>query len=309
MNGAPRRPRHDGRARRHPRVDARAGFGLIEAIVALAIAGLVLAVVTEIAGRTLRSWNRGFTTMAAVERTDTALGRIAADLAALLPLHPANTEDRAVLFVGDEHGMAFTALTPIDRNRDAIATVEIGVESGRDGAVLTRRLRLGRDAELRDGDRVVLLSGKLDLAFAYRDQKGERLARWTKVGEVPRGVIVSLTGPREGGGLPVEVMLPIAVAVPVSCLIEVPSEAPAGPGAGGEPVDAAMLRQGMAGGPRRPPEVDAASAEEKRRRCATIRGGGGDAGPPARRGGGGAVGGGGREMGPPVRRGGGGPQP
>jgi general secretion pathway protein J len=155
------------RALRPPsRSGARAGFGLLEAILALAIAGLVLAAVTEIAGRTLRSWNAGFGTTAAVERTDVALGRIAADLASALPVRLVTADDPAILFVGDGRGMAFTAVTPLDRSHDGIAVVEIGVETTSGGAALTRRLRRGRDVALRDGDRVVLLSGPLDLAFA-----------------------------------------------------------------------------------------------------------------------------------------------
>lgn len=203
----------------------RAGFGLIEAIVALAIAGVVLAAVTEIAGRTLRSWNRGFSTVAAIERTDVALGRLAADLTSLLPIRLATADDAAVLFAGDEHGMSFTAFTPLDRAEEGIAVIEIAVEKGADGAVLARRLRRGRDVGLRDGDRVVLLSGRLDLAFSYRDRAGQRVDRWARPGEVPRGVVVTLKGGREGGGLPVEVMLPIPVSVAVSCLVTAPSDA------------------------------------------------------------------------------------
>lgn len=239
-----------------------AGFGLIEAILALAIAGLVLAAVTEIAGRTLRSWNAGFATVAAVERTDVALGRIAADLASLLPVRLASADDPAILFAGDARGMAFTAATPLDRTRDGIAVVEIGVEATGDGAVLSRRLRRGRDRALRGGDRVVLLSGPLDLAFSYRDQAGRRVATWTKAGEVPRGVIVTLRGPRGSGGLPVEVMLPIPVAISVSCLIEAPDAAPPTPPAGGEDVDAGAPRDARA-------KPAGEAPEDRRRRCAT----------------------------------------
>jgi general secretion pathway protein J len=196
-----------------------AGFGLLEAILALAIAGLVLAVITEIAGRTLRSWNAGLGTVAAIERTELGLARLAADLAALVPMHLATAEDEAVLFTGDERGMSFTALTPIDRTTDGLAVIEIGIETTGDGGVLVRRLRRGRDAGLRDGDRVVLISGRVDLAFSYRDRTGQRHTRWTGPGEVPSGVMVTLVGTRRGGGLPVEVFLPIPTAIPISCLV------------------------------------------------------------------------------------------
>lgn len=262
--------------RRRPAVvDRRAGFGLLEAILALAIAGLVLAVVTEIAGRTLRSWNAGFATMAAVERTDIALGRIAADLAALLPVRLITADDPAILFTGDGQAMAFTAVTPVDRDHEAIAVVEIGVEAVGSGAVLTRRLRRDRDAALRDGDRVVLLSGPLDLAFAYRDQAGRRVETWARPGEVPRGVIVTLKGPPAGGGLPVEVMLPIPVAIAVSCLVEVPAAMPQG-----DPNRSLGRRVGGAGeavAPGAPTGVRAGARErrdDRRRRCATGPGAG-----------------------------------
>lgn len=261
----------DGRRARTGRGhDGRAGFGLIEAIVALAIAGMVLAAVTELAGRALRSWNRGFDTVAAIERTDVALGRIAADLTALLPVHLATSNDPAVLFAGDERGMAFTAVTPFDARSEGIAVVEIAVEATRDGAVLVRRLRRGRDAGLRDGDRVVLLSGRLGLAFAYRDQTGRRVAQWTRPGEVPQGVIVTLRGDRGGGGLPVEVFLPIPVAISVSCLVQVPDEVSA-EGGGPAPTKAAAEDSAATGAPGVDvrSEADRAPDEDRRRRCAT----------------------------------------
>ena len=268
----------DGGGHRRSRAAARAGFGLVEAIVALAIAGLVLAAVTEIAGRTLRSWSSGFTAMAAVERTDIALGRISADLAALLPVRLATAVDPATLFVGDERGMAFTALTPVDREHEAIAVVEIGIEKLGDGAALTRRTRRGRDAALREGDRVVLLSGPLDLGFAYRDRTGARLATWTRPGEVPVGVVVTLKGPREGGGLPVEVMLPIPVTVSVACLIEVPATAAPARSPGEPPAKATAEDPQAENG--QPP---AAAPEDRRRRCAVGPGGStGETSPPRR---------------------------
>lgn len=205
------------------RSTARSGFGLIEAIVALAIAGLVLAAVTELAGRTLRSWDRGFATVAAVERTDIGLGRLATDLTNLLPVPLATADDGAVLFAGDSRGLSFTALTPLGRTEDGIAIVEMAIEGGADGIALVRRTRLDRDAAIRDGDRVVLIAGRLDLTFAYRDHAGRRLDTWSRPGEVPSGVIVSLRGDRSrGGGLPAEVLLPIPVDIAVGCLVHAP---------------------------------------------------------------------------------------
>lgn len=274
--------------------DRCAGFGLVEAIVALAIAGLVLAAITEIAGRTLRSWNRGLSTVAAVERSDIALGRLAADLAGLLPVPLANADTPEILFAGDEHGMAFTALTPIDRSNDALAVVEIGIEAGRDGAVLTRRLRRGRDLGLRDGDRVVLLSGRLDLAFSYRDQKGRRVARWSAPGEVPRGVVVTLVGGREGGGMPVEIVLPVPVAISVSCLLP-PAEATptVDPGSAPQPRGATPSAPTGEGEAQVEPTKD--DEATRRRRCATGPAAGGatggaDGGGKSKRSGGGSGG-------------------
>ena len=268
MTGSPRPSLPHRCHRPDPPADGRAGFGLIEAIVALAIAGLVLAAITEIAGRTLRSWNRGLSTVAAVERSDIALGRLAADLTGLLPVPLANADTPEVLFAGDEHGMAFTALTPLDRSNDGIAVVEIGIEAGRDGAVVTRRLRRGRDLGLRDGDRVVLLSGRLDIAFAYRDQRGKRVTRWSTPGEVPRGVVVTLVGGREGGGMPVAIVLPVPVAISVSCLLPPADGTPAatpGAAAGRGVTPAPTGGEGEAQA-EAPPSANEA---DRRKRCAT----------------------------------------
>lgn len=252
--------------------EPRAGFGLIEAIVALAIAGLVLAAVTELAGRTLRSWNGGFATVAAVERTDIAIGRLGADLASLLPISLITADDPAILFAGDEKAMSFMALTPFDRTGDGIAVVEIAIETAGDGVALVRRLRRGRDAGLRDGDRVVLSSGRYDLAFAYRDRAGRRVERWTRPGEVPHGVIVTLKGDRASGGLPAEVLLPIPVDVAISCLITPSSDDESGGSTTNTDMVVAPRGQpaGSPGGPESVPQAEPAQpagAGADRSRC------------------------------------------
>src|SRR5690349_18916538 len=86
---------------RKRRADARSGFTLIETMAALAIAAAVFAVIAEFAGRTLLNWNRGNSTIAAMEMLTRGLGRLGADLSTALPMTPPGTDGSTAYFIGD----------------------------------------------------------------------------------------------------------------------------------------------------------------------------------------------------------------
>jgi len=64
------------------RRDGERGFTLIEAIIALALMGLVLSALASITAQWLPNWNRGIGRIQLGETIDIALQRISADLAA-----------------------------------------------------------------------------------------------------------------------------------------------------------------------------------------------------------------------------------
>src|ERR1700745_3596493 len=82
------------------------GFTLIEAIVALALMGLVLSALASITAQWLPNWNRGVSRIQRGEAIGIALQRIAADIAATEYV-PANRDSPQPLFDGSELSIVF----------------------------------------------------------------------------------------------------------------------------------------------------------------------------------------------------------
>jgi prepilin-type N-terminal cleavage/methylation domain-containing protein len=193
----------------------RAGFGLVEVLLALAVGGALLAVVTEVVGRALLRWTDGFTVSTRIDRVTTALERLGRDLTGLVPI-PGVTGDRVTLFVGEARRFAFVAAVPISPTAPGLAVVDYVVEAAGDGARLVRRWRrLGGTG----GGQDVLLAGRLEIAFHYLDPEAGRATTWARRGAVPSGVVVAVRGATAEGGLPSELALPVPVRQSASCLV------------------------------------------------------------------------------------------
>src|SRR5579872_4686305 len=158
-------------------IDRRAregGFTLIEAIVALALMGLVLSALASITAQWLPNWNRGVGRIQRDEAIDTALQRISADLAAAEYV-PANRESRHPLFDGSEMSVTFvrTAIGP--NTGPGLDVVHFGETADRRGLVTVRsRMRFAPlpvgstlSEQIHFGDPVVLLRAPFRLSFAY----------------------------------------------------------------------------------------------------------------------------------------------
>src|SRR5437868_14540489 len=82
------------------------GFSLIEALVALALTGLVLSALATITAQWLPNWNRGIDRIQRSELVGIAMQRIAADLAAA-EFVPASRDRRKPLFEGTAFAVTF----------------------------------------------------------------------------------------------------------------------------------------------------------------------------------------------------------
>ena len=89
------------------------GFTLIEALVALALTGLVLSALANLTAQWLPNWNRGLDRIQRSEMVGITLQRLADDLADALPV-PASASDMGPFFSGSEQSITFvrTALGP-----------------------------------------------------------------------------------------------------------------------------------------------------------------------------------------------------
>ena len=158
------------RAERRKRI---AGFTLVEALLATALMGVILAAIGTVTAQWLPNWNRGFARVQRVELLALGLERIVADIAAA-EFVTAGANVRQPVFDGTELSVTFlrTALGPNTRpGLELVRIQEIGGEKG----LMTVRARarfmpMGRDgieAQARPSDPVVLVRAPYRITFSY----------------------------------------------------------------------------------------------------------------------------------------------
>jgi general secretion pathway protein J len=200
------------------------GFTLIEAIIALALTGLVLSALANITAQWLPNWNRGLGRVQRSETIGIALQRIGADLAAAEYV-PANRNSHRPLFEGSELSVTLvrTALGP--NAGPGLDVVRLGETTERREFV-TARSR-ARFAPLPDGsslseqlhfsDPVVLLRAPFRLSFAYAGPDRLWKNTWHEAGKLPAMVRLTVRDAASERVLSVSTIAPVHVQVPSNC--------------------------------------------------------------------------------------------
>jgi general secretion pathway protein J len=199
--------------------DGEAGFTLIEALVALALMGLVLSSLATITAQWLPAWNRGVDRVQRTEMLGLALRRISDDLAAA-EFVAANREARRPLFDGSELAVTFvrTAIGPnAARGLDVVRIGEAA--NGRDLLVLRSRAGFAPSPVgsspseyLHLADPVVLLGSPFRLSFAYADRDLVWKPAWHDANRLPVAVRLTVHDATRGG----EAMMSSVVAIHVN---------------------------------------------------------------------------------------------
>lgn len=208
-------------------IDRRAregGFTLIEAIVALALMGLVLSALASITAQWLPNWNRGVGRIQRDEAIDIALQRIAADLAAAEYV-PANRDTRRPMFDGSELSITFvrTALGP--NAGPGLDVVHLGETTDRHEFVTVRSrtrfapLPVGStlSEQLHFGDPVVLLQAPFRLSFAYAGPDRAWKSSWHDAERLPAMIKLTIRDAASQRVLSLSTIAPIHAQVPSDC--------------------------------------------------------------------------------------------
>jgi len=148
------------------------GFTLLEALIALALMGIILGALATISSQWLPNWNRGIGRLQRQEHVALALERLSLDLAAA-EFVPLSGDGVAPYFEGRERSVTFvrSALSP--NAKPGLEIVRIAEEPTAGGPVLVRRgmpFKPAVSIESLPGpfsDPVVLLRPPYRLAFAY----------------------------------------------------------------------------------------------------------------------------------------------
>src|SRR5262245_24281996 len=164
---------------------SEAGFTLFEALIAVALTGLVVAFLATMTGQWLPNWNRGLLRVQTNERVAIALDRLAADLSAAEHVSIGGA-DRRPLFDGEELGVIFVRSAVGPGSRPGLEIVRIAERSEREGPVLVRMRAPymprppgpGPAPPVAFSDPVVLLGAPFRVSFAYAGREGEWTGRW-----------------------------------------------------------------------------------------------------------------------------------
>jgi general secretion pathway protein J len=200
------------------------GFTLIEAIVALALMGLVLSALVSITAQWLPNWNRGIGRLQRGEAIGIALQRIAEDLAAAEYV-TANRDSRRPLFDGTELSVTFvrTALGP--NAGPELDVVRLGETTDhREFVTVRSRARFAPlpagsslSEQLHFADPVVLLRAPFRLSFAYAGADREWKSSWRRTDKLPAMVRLVVRDAASERVLSVSTIVPIHVQVPNDC--------------------------------------------------------------------------------------------
>ena len=207
---------------RMPKFDSApmAGFTLIEALVATALMGFILAALATITAQWLPNWNHGVVRVQRNEQVALGLERLAADLAAA-DFIPANNQTRKPFFDGASRSVTFvrTALGP--DTGPGLEIVRIAEVSSEQGPVLVRTRAPfvpGIDRQPNFTDPVVLLRAPYRLSFSYAGADRNWREDWREQVQLPNAVKLTVRDAATQRTLSVSTATLIHVEVPVDCI-------------------------------------------------------------------------------------------
>jgi len=182
------------------------GFTLIEALVALALTGLVLSALANLTAQWLPNWNRGLDRIQRSEMVGITLQRLADDLADALPVPP-SASDMGPFFSGSEQSITFvrTALGP--NAGPELDVVHLGETTDKAGLATVRSRTQFRPMppnasasnQFHFREPVVLLRSPYRLTFAYAgDDDEEWQSSWRDPSKLPSRIKLTVRDSSNG---------------------------------------------------------------------------------------------------------------
>jgi general secretion pathway protein J len=171
------------------RRDPNAGFTLLEALIAMALMGIIMGALATVTAQWLPNWNRGLVRVQRNEQVAIALDRLVGDLSAAAFVSP-NREIQQPLFVGTELSVTFVRSALGPNTGLGLEIVRIAETGDSQGRVLVRMrapfapLPIGSPSldQIRFTDPVILLRAPLHVTFSYAGSDGVWSPTWQASG-------------------------------------------------------------------------------------------------------------------------------
>lgn len=201
------------------------GFTLVEALLALALMGVILTALATVTAQWLPNWNRGFARVQRVEHLALGIERLVADLAAAESIRPGR-ESVQPLFDGAQLSVTFvrTALGP--NTRSGLEIVRIAEMAGERGPTLvrTRAPFMPIVAGVNDknppnfADPVVLMRAPYRVSFAYAGADRVWQDIWRGAYQLPAAIRVTVRDDATQRTLAISTATMVHVDLPAECI-------------------------------------------------------------------------------------------
>jgi len=196
----------------------RAGFTLIEALLATLLMAIIMGALAKVTSQWLRSWDRGFSRIQSVDLLAAGLDRLVADVAAAQIVAGTNMP----LFDGSEFAVMFVR-TPLGPNTfTGLEVVRIEEASDNRGPALVRNTApftpVIRDlTEVNFSDPVVLIRAPYRISFSYAGPDHVWRDTWRGAAQLPRAIRVSVHDSAASRTLAVLTSTVIRAELPARC--------------------------------------------------------------------------------------------
>jgi general secretion pathway protein J len=220
------------RALAHVLVSGESGFTLLEALVAVALMGVLLAMLATVTGHWMANWKTGFDRVQNADLLGLGVDRIAADLAAAEYVSLGG-DDARTFFEGTESSVTFVR-TAIGPNAAAgLEIVRLGEADDVRGRVLIRErapfalvTAKALDAgEVEFTNPIVLMRPPFRVSFAFAGRDRVWQDNWQDGKRLPNAVRVTIRNNLTGEILPVSTATLISVNAPAECVQGTPAPA------------------------------------------------------------------------------------
>lgn len=204
---------------------AISGFTLIEALVATALMGIVLAGLASITSQWLPNWNRGIERAQRSEIVSMVLNRLVADLGASEFISP-NRDTNAPLFDGTEFSVTLVRSAVGPNIRPGLEIVRIAEINEKGGNALIRSTKpfapFGSNAtsvtQIEFANPVVLLRSPYRISFAYAGRDRIWKTTWQNASELPAAIRLTVRDATSGRTLSVSTTALVHVELPAACV-------------------------------------------------------------------------------------------
>ena len=200
------------------------GFTLLEALIAVALTGLLLGMLATVTGHWMANWRTGFGRVQNADLLGLGVDRIAADLAAAE--YVSLEADKRFFFEGTETSVTFVRSAIGPNAAPGLEIVRLGEIDDARGRVLVRSrapFALVIASAVDDGaveftNPIVLVRPPYRVSFAFAGRDRVWKETWADVKQMPNAVRVTVRNDANGEILPVSTAASINVNAPAACV-------------------------------------------------------------------------------------------